>query len=47
MRVNYKTENYVLGMGRGGIQYYTYAMTDEDFLAYAAQQEGGVLNYKA
>jgi ABC-type oligopeptide transport system substrate-binding subunit len=47
MRVNYKTENYVLGMGRGGIQYYTYAMTDDDFLAYAAQQEGGVLNYKA
>ena len=46
MRVIYKTENYVLGMGRGGIQYYTYAMTDTEFSDYAASQEGGVLNYK-
>ena len=46
MRVNYKTENYILGMGRGGIQYYTYAMSDDEFLAHAAAQEGGVLNYK-
>ena len=46
MRVNYKTEDYVVGMGRGGIQYYTYAMDDAEFLAYAAAQDGGVLNYK-
>ena len=46
MRVNYKTEEYVVGMGRGGIQYYTYAMDDAEFLAYAAAQDGGVLNYK-
>ena len=46
MRVNYKTEEYVVGMGRGGIQYYTYAMDDAEFLAHAAAQDGGVLNYK-
>ena len=46
MRINYKTEEYVVGMGRGGIQYYTYAMDDADFLAYAAAQDGGILNYK-
>jgi len=46
MRVNYKTEEYVVGMGRGGIQYFTYAMDDAEFLAYAASQDGGILNYK-
>ena len=46
MRINYKTEDYVVGMGRGGIQYYTYDMDDTDFLAYAKAQDGGVLNYK-
>ncbi|MBQ7326416.1 MAG: hypothetical protein IJW93_02940 [Clostridia bacterium] len=46
MRVNYKTEEYVVGMGRGGIQYYTYDMDDAEFLAYAAAQDGGILNYK-
>ena len=46
MRITYKTEEYVVGMGRGGIQYYTYAMDDAEFLAYAAAQDGGVLNYK-
>lgn len=47
MRVNYKTENYVLGMGRGGVQYYTYAMDDAEFEAYAKSQAGGVLDYKS
>lgn len=46
MRVIYKTEEYILGMGRGGIQYYTYAMDDAEFLAYAASQADGKLNYK-
>ena len=46
MRVNYKTEDYIVGMGRGGIQYYTYAMDDAEFLAYAASQQDGILNYK-
>jgi len=47
MRVNFKSKEYVLGMGFGGIQYYTYAMDDAEFLAYAASCEGGILNYKA
>lgn len=46
MRVNYKTEDYVVGMGRGGIEWYTYAMDDAEFAAYVAKQDGGVLNYK-
>ena len=46
MRINYKTEEYILGVGRGGVQYYTYAMDDADFLAYAKKQPGGVINYK-
>ncbi len=44
MRVNYKTEDYILGLGRGGIQYYTYTMTDEEFAAFV-QQQGGTLDY--
>ena len=44
MRVNYKTEDYILGLGRGGIQYYTYTHTDEEFAAFVAQQ-GGTLDY--
>ena len=46
MRVNYKTEDYILGMGRGGVEWYTYSMTDEEFVNYAKGQENGVLNYK-
>lgn len=45
MRINYKTEDYVVGMGRGGIQYYTYSMSDAEFADYVKKQ-GGVLNYK-
>lgn len=45
MRINYKTEEYVVGMGRGGIQYYTYSMSDAEFADYVKKQ-GGVLNYK-
>ncbi len=44
MRVNYKTEDYILGLGRGGIAYYTYTMTDEEFAAFV-QQQGGTLDY--
>ncbi len=46
MRINYATEEYVVGMGRGGVQYYTYSMHDAQFVAYAKSQDGGVLNYK-
>lgn len=46
MRISYKTEDYVLGMGFGGVKYYTYSMTDEEFVQYAKDQQGGKLNYK-
>jgi ABC-type transport system substrate-binding protein len=46
MRITYKTEDYILGVGRGGLQYYTYTMTDESFADFVASQ-GGTLNYKA
>ncbi len=45
MRVQYKTEDYVVGMGRGGIEWYTYAMDDAQFAEYVKNQ-GGTLNYK-
>ncbi len=45
MRINYKTEEYILGVGRGGTKYYTYAMDDAEFAAYVTA-EGGELNYK-
>ena len=45
MRVQYKTEEYILGLGRGGITYYTYAMDDEAWAKYV-QEQGGELDYK-
>lgn len=45
MRIIYKTEEYILGLGRGGIAYYTYAMDDDEWAAYVKEQ-GGTLNYK-
>lgn len=45
MRVKYYTEEYVYGMGRGGIQYYTYAMNDTEWADYV-KGEGGTLDYK-
>ncbi len=45
MRVNYKTEDYIMGVGRGGIEWYTYSMDDAEFAAHVTAQ-GGVLNYK-
>ncbi len=45
MRVNYKTEEYILGVGRGGMKYYTYAMDDTEFAAHVTSV-GGLLNYK-
>ena len=44
MRIQYKTEESILGLGRGGIQYSTFTMTDEEFAAYVTQQ-GGTLSY--
>lgn len=44
-KVNYGTEHYVYGVGRGGIRYMTYNYNDEAWDAYVASQ-GGELNYK-
>ena len=46
MRVKYKTEDYVVGMGRGGVEWFTYELDDAEFANYVAKQPGGVLNYK-
>ena len=46
MRINYKTDEYVLGMGFGGVKYITYNMTDKEFLTQAYKQKGHKLNYK-
>ncbi len=45
MRLTYKTEEYILGVGRGGMKYYTYTMDDAAFAAHVTS-EGGTLNYK-
>ena len=44
MQINYKTEEYIFGMGFGGIKYYTYNYTDAEWDAYVAEQ-GGTLDY--
>ena len=44
-KVEYYTQEYVYGLGRGGIQYMTYNYTDAEWEAHVAK-EGGVLNYK-
>ena len=45
MQVNYYTDNYIFGMGFGGIKYYTYNYTDAEWASYVDAQ-GGTLNYK-
>ena len=44
-KVNYGTEDYVYGVGRGGIQYMTYNYTDAEWTEFVASK-GGVLNYQ-
>ena len=44
-KVEYYTQEYVYGLGRGGIQYMTYNYTDTEWAAFVTEQ-GGVLNYK-
>jgi len=44
-RVKYYTEEFVFGMGRGGIQYTTFEMDDAQWADYVKQQ-GGTLDYK-
>ena len=43
-KINYYTEEFVFGMGFGGIQYYTYNYDDAGWSQYVASQ-GGILSY--
>jgi len=45
MQINYYTEDYIYGVGRGGVKYMTYNYTDAEWDAFVAAQ-GGTLNYK-
>ena len=45
MQVTFYTEEYIYGVGRGGVKYMTYNYTDEEFAEFVAAQ-GGKLNYK-
>lgn len=45
MQVNYHTEDYIFGMGFGGMKYYTYNYDDAEWDQFVADQ-GGTLNYK-
>ncbi len=44
-QINYATEEYVFGMGFGGLKYYTYEYTDAEWDAYVAENNGE-LSYK-
>lgn len=44
-QVEYVIQDYVYGVGRGGIKYMTYNYTDEEWDAFV-KSEGGILNYK-
>lgn len=44
MKINYATDEYVFGMAFGGIEYYTYNYTDDEWAAFVAEQ-GGTLTY--
>lgn len=44
MQITFGTEEYIFGMGFGGLQYYTYNYSDQEWDAYVAKQ-GGTLDY--
>ena len=44
MQIQYKTEEYIFGMGFGGLQYYTFNYTDAEWDAFVASN-GGTLDY--
>ena len=46
MQIKYYTEQYVYGVGRGGIKYMTYNYTDAEWEEFVASK-GGNLNYAA
>ena len=43
-QINFKTEDYIFGMGFGGLKYYTFNYTDAEWDAYVASN-GGTLDY--
>ena len=45
MKINFYTEEYVYGVGRGGIKYMSYNYDDAEWEAFVKSQ-GGSLNYK-
>lgn len=45
MKIKFGTEEYVFGIGRGGVKYMTYNYTDAEWNAFVTEQ-GGTLNYK-
>lgn len=45
MKIKYGTEEYVYGVGRGGVKYMTYNYTDTEWTEFVDAQ-GGTLNYK-
>lgn len=44
MKIKYPVEEYVFGVGFGGLQYYTYNYTDAEWDSFVASQ-GGILDY--
>lgn len=44
MRINFYTEEYIYGVGRGGVKYMTYTMDDAEWAKFV-QDNGGELNY--
>ena len=45
MKINFYTEEYIYGVGRGGIKYMSYNYDDAEWEAFVKSQ-GGSLNYK-
>ena len=43
-QIKYYTEEYIFGLGFGGLKYYTYAYTDAEWDAYVAANKG-MLDY--
>ena len=45
MRINYYTEEYIYGVGRGGVKYMTFTMNNGEWSSYC-KSHGNALNYK-
>ena len=43
-QIKYYTEEYIYGVGRGGIKYMTYNYSDQEWKEYVASK-GGILDY--